>query len=104
MNDSMNTILESTKKQGEKIIGVIIKYRLTVVIMIAAASVMAALVQSGTYLNPPRNEERYSEEKVKINYSSIDEKIVEKLSKTQQDASIEVNENLVPSRNNPFAE
>lgn len=104
MNDELNKTINSLKSSTSKIIAYITKYRFTAVFIVASASVIAAVVQSGTYLNPPRNDDRYNDEKLKINYSSIDKDIVEKLSKTQQDATVEVNENLVPSRNNPFTE
>ncbi|MFT4532140.1 MAG: hypothetical protein ACI9T8_000150 [Candidatus Saccharimonadales bacterium] len=100
----LNISADSLKAIGSKLVSFVTKYRFTAAIAIAAASVIAAILTSGTYLSPPRNDLRYEEEKIKINYSSIDLEVVEKLSATQEDATIEVNGSLVPSRSNPFEE
>jgi hypothetical protein len=104
MKKQNNLSTDSLKNFLPKFLNFFTKHRFSAVFIIASASVIAALIQSGTYLNPTRNDLKYEEEKVRINYSSIDEEIVEKLNETQNDANVEVNESLVPSRSNPFSE
>ncbi len=79
-------------------------HRVIIVFIIASASVLLAVIQSGSYLNPTRNEDLYNEEVVRINYPSIDQETLTKLQQTQNDQDITVDPSLAPNRSNPFSE
>jgi len=104
MSDQSEQLTTSAKDFAEKATDFFAKHRFTIVFIIASSVVLLALVQSRSYLNPVRNEARYEEGKLKINYATIDQDIVEELSNTLNDKNIEVSPSLVPGRNNPFAE
>ena len=104
MSESVSNYILSAKKTATKIINFAADKKFLTVFIIASLSVVAALLQTRNYLNPSRNEELYQEEVLKINYSKIDDEIVEELLTTQEDENIEVDPLLVPNRNNPFAE
>lgn len=77
-----------------------------VVIMFVLAGTMIglALMRSRGYLNPVRDESRYTEASGRNNYSKIDYKLVSKLEETLNKAPVDVNPSLAPNRNNPFSE
>ncbi len=80
------------------------RHRFSTIFVISSIAVIMALLQSGAYLNPSRNNRRYEEALTKINYKAIDQKTVKKLQKSQQDKEINVSPDFVQNRNNPFAE
>lgn len=104
MNEKLTQILTTLQDTSKRFTNFASKRRFLTVFIIASAAVLAALLQSGAYINPTRNETRYEEELLQINYSTIDQEIVDKLQQTQQDVNIEVDPKLVPNRNNPFSE
>jgi hypothetical protein len=104
MNEKLTKITGDAKLILSKITSFASRRKFLTVFIIASAAVLAALLKSQAYINPTRNEARYEEEKLKINYSTIDQEIVSKLSKTQEDKNIEVDPQLVPNRSNPFSE
>ncbi len=63
-----------------------------------------ALLRARSYLNPIRDENRYSESTSKIKYSKIDQKILNRLKLSQNDTDVQVKQSLVPNRSNPFNE
>jgi hypothetical protein len=75
-----------------------------VMIVVAGLSIGFALYKSRSYLNPYRDEAKYSELSVKNNYSKIDYTLVEKLSEVLTDAEITVSQDIAPGRENPFSE
>lgn len=100
----MNERLDSLKNSFNKYLGMINKHQVFIVLIIASAVLGYTLLQSRTYLNPERNEERYTEESLKVNYATIDQEVVDQLSATLDDASIDVDSNFVPGRTDPFSE
>lgn len=104
MNDQLQNTLDRLSQFTTKFGQFTTKHRIVIIFMIASGAALLALMQSRTYLNPERNEARYDEQRLQINYSSIDQKVVEKLSATLEDKDITVDQNLVPNRNNPFSE
>lgn len=100
----MNNQIDSMKNSTTKYLDLINKHQVFIVLLIASSVLIFTLVQSRTYLNPERNEDRYAEESVKINYSTIDQEIVDEISTTLDDEDIQVDPNFVPGRNNPFSE
>jgi fumarate reductase subunit C len=100
----MNKELDKIKNSSTKYIDFIYKNQVFIVLVVCSAVLIFALLQSRTYLNPERNEVRYEEERLKINYSTIDEEIVNEIRATLDDKNITVDSNFVPDRRNPFAE
>ncbi len=103
MNDTKK-ILGDAEQYGVKVLGIIGKHRTVIVIFIACIAILASVLQAQNYLNPVRNEEKYTEVQSTANTKKIDQTIVDKLSKTQEDQNSTVDSNFVPDRNNPFAE
>ena len=104
MNDQLQDTLDKASDFGHKFANFTAKHRIVIIFLIASSAIMLALLQSRTYLNPERDEARYEEERVLINYSTVDQEIVDKLSATLEDQDINVDSNFVPNRNNPFSE
>ena len=103
MNDTKK-LAEKLSQSGIKLISVVGKHRTVIVIFIACIAIFASVMQTQSYLNPSRNEAKYSEVQSTANSKKIDQSIVDKLSKTQEDQNSTVNSSFVPDRNNPFAE
>jgi hypothetical protein len=103
MNDSKK-IVEQIESNAIKIIGYIGRHRTIIVIFIACTAIFASIMQAQSYLNPVRNEDKYTEVQSSSNTKKIDPAIVEKLSKTQEDYNSTADSSFVPDRSNPFAE
>jgi hypothetical protein len=103
MNDLMQ-IGSKANKGIRTILSFAALHRVVLLLTVASLAILSAVLLSSTYVNPERDEERFLELQAEIRYSNIDESIVEKLQKTQDDREIEVNSDLVPNRNNPFSE
>lgn len=104
MNESIAKYKEILQKRTFVFIEFITRHRAIVVFMIASAAVIAAVVQASTSLNPPRDETKFQEEVLLIDYSNIDQEIVEKLQQTQDSVGVDIDTDFDPTRNNPFAE
>lgn len=100
----MNNEINKIKNSSTKYIDFIYRNQVFIVLVICSAVLIFALLQSRTYLNPERNEARYEEERLKINYATIDEEVVNEIKATLDDKNITVDSNFVPDRRNPFAE
>lgn len=72
--------------------------------IIAGLSIGFSLYKARTYLNPIRDETKYSELTANNNYSKIDYNIVSKLSAALEDTDVQANKNIDPKRSNPFSE
>lgn len=100
----MNKQFESLKISLNKYIQYINVHQVFIVLLIASSVLVFTLVQSKTYLDPARDEAKYNEEVLKINYATIDQQVVDDISSTLDDQDINVDPNFVPGRSNPFAE
>ncbi len=80
------------------------KYRFTILFVILGGAIGFALLGTQTYIQIPRNEQRYSDETLKIKYKRIDQEALNTLKQKQQDGTIEVNSQYDPDRDNPFTE
>jgi cell division protein YceG involved in septum cleavage len=103
MNDLKN-IFSNAQSSGAKSIDFISRHRTVIVILVVCFAVIAALLQTQSYLNPTRNEDKYTEVITSVNPKKIDQEIVAKLEETQNDQNSSVDSSFVPDRNNPFAE
>lgn len=100
----MNQQLQSLKQASKKYLDIVNRNQVFIVLLIASSVLIYTLIQSQTFIDPPRDESRYDEEIVKINYATIDQDVVDEISATLEDQDIDVDPNFVPGRNNPFAE
>ena len=103
MNDLRN-LSEKLRNYLTRYASVVTRYRFVVMFMIVGAAVSFALLKTRSFIDIPRNEERYNEEVLMIQYKSIDESILEEFKDAQQDDTIEVNPSFDPDRSNPFSE
>lgn len=79
-------------------------HSVVVMFVLAGIAIGYSLLKSKQYLNPERDENKYSEVSAKSNYSKIDYKLVKKLQDSLDDSDIQVTQNLSPNRKNPFSE
>lgn len=100
----MNEQLDGVRTNLGKYLKIVTQKQVFFVVLVCSAVLIYTLIQASSFLNPERNEDRYTEESLKVNYATIDEDIVDEISKTLQDEDINVDSNFVPGRNNPFAE
>ena len=103
MNDKRK-LVERFEQSGSKAISLVSEHRAVIIIFIACVAILASVLQTQSYLNPSRNEDKYNEVQSTANTKKIDQTIVDKLSKTQDDQNNTADSNFVPDRNNPFAE
>lgn len=97
-------ILEKSENKGLDVVAYISKHRTVILVLVACIAILAALMQTQSYLNPKRNEDKYTEIKSSISAKKIDDEKLEKLQTTQQDKTESVDSNFVPDRSNPFTE
>ena len=75
-----------------------------IMFVIAGAVIGYSLVRARGYLNPERDEARYSEGTAKNNFGSVDYSLVTRLQESLKDANISVTQNTDPNRKSPFNE
>lgn len=97
-------LLDKGESKGSDIMKFISKHRTVLVILVASSAIILAVFQTQDFLNPDRNEEKYSEVKSSLTIKQLDEEIIKKLETTQQDQENTASSNFVKDRTNPFAE
>lgn len=97
-------LLEKTENKGANAVQYISNHRTVIVIVVASVAILFAVLQAQSFLNPPRNEEKYTEIKSSISIREIDEETLRKLESTLEDKENEASSNLAQDRTNPFAE
>jgi len=75
-----------------------------VLFLLAGAAIGFSLLRSRAYLNPVRDDNHYQEVVSSTNYSTIDLKLVNKLTDALNDTDVTVSPSLAPNRSNPFSE
>lgn len=100
----INQIVKNAEEKGLQSVGFISKHRTVIMVIVASAAVIAAIMQTQNYLNPARNELKYTELKSSVTTKSINQEILTKLQATQEDKTESVDSNFVPDRKNPFTE
>ncbi len=103
MND-MKNIAKKAEITGLRTVSFISKHRTVILVFVASIAVLMAVMQAQSYLNPARNELKYTEIKSSTTIRKIDEDVLRKLEKTQEDIDNTVDGNLVIDRKNPFSE
>lgn len=95
-----DSLLDSLRSTQEFIAA----HAFVIVFVVGGLSIGFSLVRARSYLNPSRDETRYTDGSAKINYSKIDQKILDRLKLTQNEQQSQVSKNLAPNRSNPFNE
>lgn len=103
MNDLKNLVAKSENK-ALTAVDFVSRHRVVITIFVISSAVLVAVMQTQSYLNPERNEDKYLEIKSTISTRQIDQETVEKLRKTQTDLVNTAESNFVDDRTNPFAE
>lgn len=95
---------EKIKPVASKIITAVAKHRFVLLFFILGTAIGFALLRTQSYLDIPRNEQRFSDETLLIKYKKIDEETLNTFKSTTNDAGIDVGSQFEPDRNNPFAD
>lgn len=103
MND-IKTKIERAKRIGMKIVDNASRHRIIVMFAVVGVAVSFALIKTRSFIDIPRNEAKYSEERLKIHYEVINEQTLKEFKSAEQDQSVEVNSKFNPNRSNPFSE
>jgi hypothetical protein len=88
---------------AEKIKVIFAAHGAFIMFLLAGTSIGYALLKGKTYLDPARDEAKYSELTAK-SFNKIDYTLVDKLSEALQDKNATVSQNKDPNRSNPFSE
>jgi len=97
-------LVDRIKNKVPGYLTVLTKHRFILVIIIVGIALSFALIKTRSFINIYRNEDRYAEENLKINYKQIDKEILSKFQAESKDSKIEVNSNFNPNRQSPFSE
>ena len=98
----LDKITAKAKATGTSIVLFVNNHRTILLISLACFAVIASVMQAQSYLNPVRNEAKYTELSSGITAKKLNKEIIEKLEKTQLDKDNNVSSNFAPNRNNPF--
>jgi len=82
----------------------IAKHRFILLFVILGTAIAFALIKTQSFIDIPRNEERYAEETLKIKYKQIDEDTLALFASTQEDKQVDVSSQFDPTRSNPFTD
>jgi carbohydrate-binding DOMON domain-containing protein len=80
------------------------QHRFVLIFVILGAAISLALFRTQSYIDIPRNETRFTEGKLTINYKEIDTATLESFRTKLNDGSIQVESQFDPTRNNPFTD
>lgn len=103
MND-ISTTIEHLKKMSLKVVDNASRHRIIIMFVVVGIAVSFALIKTRSFIDIPRNESKYSEERLKIHYEAINEQTLNEFKAAEQDQSIEVYSKFNPNRSNPFSE
>lgn len=95
---------EKIKATTSKYISLLTKHRLILLFAILGTAVAFALLKTQSFIDIPRNEQRYNEETLKIKYKQIDKDTLESFATEKNDTDVQVNSKFDPTRNNPFVD
>lgn len=101
---NLNDLQEQAMTLANRGLKIVSRFKILITVAIAGGAILLAVMQAQTYLEAPRDENAYTEKKSQVNVKNLDDEIVKKLEKTQEDKSESVEPNYDPTRQNPFAE
>ena len=93
--------LATSLRRAQELIAV---HALILVCVVGGLAIGFSLIRARSYLNPPRNDDRYNDATSKLNYSKIDQTVLGRLKQTQNDKENQIGQSLAPNRSNPFNE
>ena len=76
----------------------ITKFRFTILFVILGAALAFALLKTLSYNNIARNEQRYSDESLRIKYKAINDESLNSFSQEQLDREVQVAHNLIEQK------
>ena len=94
---------EQLSARLSKVTGLLAGHGVVIMFIVAGATIGFALIKAHSYLNPSRDEGRYTDASGHNNYSKIDYKLVNKLEASLNRAPIKVTTST-SNRSNPFNE
>jgi hypothetical protein len=95
---------EQMKKTAFAIIASLTKHRFVLIFVILGAAISFALLRTQNYIDIPRNETRYNEGVLTINYKEIDTETIKSFQEKIDDGNVSVDSQYDPDRDNPFIE
>lgn len=93
---------DKSKKLATKSVLILTQHRFVLIFVILGAAISLALFRTQSYIDIPRNEDRFVEGKLTINYKEIDTKTLESFRSKLNDQNIQVDSQFDPNRSNPF--
>jgi cytoskeletal protein RodZ len=102
--NSLKQLLNKGESKGSELMKFISKHRVVIVILVASSAIILAVFQTQSYLNPERNEDKYTEVKSSLTIKQLDEEVIDKLETTQLDQENTASSSFVEDRTNPFTE
>jgi len=100
----MKDSLQKAKKLSIRLLDVASRHRVILMAILVGIAVSFALVKTRSFIDIPRNEAKFTDEKLKIHYDSIDQQTLNDFKSAQQDTNVQVNPQFEPNRSNPFSE
>lgn len=90
------------QKKISEIIVLGTRHRFVLIFIILGAAIGFALLRTQSFIDIPRNENRYNEGVQTINYKTIDQKTLEAFKNVLNDQQVQVDSKYDSDRNNPF--
>lgn len=100
----LKTSIDQFKKPAAKFLLTASRHRVILMLLVIGVAVSFALIKTRSFIDIPRNETRYSDEKLKIHFNSINQQTLSEFKAAEQDTSVEVNSKFNPNRSDPFSE
>jgi len=94
----------NAKESAVKLLQFATQHRFVLIAAVVGIALSFALLKTRSALDISRNEDRYTEGFLQINYKEINSETLESFRLAEQDSATEVNSNFDPNRQNPFAE
>ena len=100
----LDKYIEKIKKLANNSVEMTTKHRFILLFIILGTAVGFALIRTSAFKDIPRNEQRYTDESLKIKYQQIDKQVLDSFADKQQDTNVEVGSQYDPTRVNPFVD
>lgn len=101
---NINISSPNLKESAIRVINYAASKRLILLIIVVGGAIGLALVQTRSFLDVPRNEERYIEETLSIKYKQINTTILDEFKAATLDGDVNVDSSFNPNRSDPFNE
>ncbi len=98
----MKQLSEKIQKKGQELIIMGTRHRFVLIFIILGAAIGFALLRTQSFIDIPRNEARYNEGVLTIQYKTVDPKTLEAFKTVLDDQQVQVDAQFNSDRNNPF--